>query len=224
MRATEFLTERKFASDIQQQVSAAQSALLSLKPIIVDKGLHKFDIERILNTQRILDALGIVFEYTSDSRDTDFSEVGLAGGEYNPQSDIITIYYTDDFDSIMDDGYDYDAFVMKATETIAHELTHRRQFKDREQNYNPTDGLENREYLAHPDEIMAFANQVATELLNITGYSPSDIIKGLNNPSNKDKHLSTPLMRYLDEFEPNSAERKKFLKYLVMFLSNKEQE
>lgn len=222
MKIIDILVERSFAQDIQQHLSAARSALVTLKKSIVNKGMHKFEIEDELNSNRILQALGIKFEYTNDNRNTDFSEVGLGGGEYSQGNDIITVYYIDGFEDVLDDGYNYDAFVMKATETISHELTHRRQFKDRTQVYNPADGLEGRAYLSHLDEIQAFAKQVATELVNVTGYSTKEILQGLNVPYNTDKHLSTTLMQYLDEFEEGSKERKTFLKYLAMFLTTSE--
>lgn len=214
------LFERNFASDIQQYVSAAKAELVTLKPQLVNQGLELHDVRAVLNNSRIFRALGVQFIQTMSQSNNDFEEVGLAGGQYSPEQDIIHVYYINGLQDVVDDNYTYDEFAMKALETIAHELTHRRQFQDRNEIYSSTDGLEGRAYMAHPDEIQAFAKQVAVELLHVTGYTPQKLIKEIATGQNMTKNLSTPLMHYLDEFEPGTAERKQFLKYLVMFISN----
>ncbi len=111
---------------------------------------------------------------------------------------------------------------MKALETITHELTHRRQYQDRPPMHGSSDDLTGRAYMAHPDELMAFANQVATELLQVSGESPEQLIRSLKNTNSMTRALSTTLTHYLDEFEEGSPERKQFLKYLVMFIGKAE--
>jgi hypothetical protein len=110
-------------------------------------------------------------------------------------------------------------------DTVLHEVIHMRQYRTRNFKYIP--GYESTAHLAktrrsqnyygHPDEIGAYAFNIACEMYEKFGDSKRQIQKYMDGPNSK-RCKRTTYLRYLRTFEPNHPVIKKLKKKVLYYL------
>ncbi|MFV2016161.1 MAG: hypothetical protein ACC656_12075, partial [Candidatus Heimdallarchaeota archaeon] len=94
---------------------------------------------------------------------------------------------------------------------IKHEKLHTKQAAQKGLEHIPNPDVNNqKDYLSHPDEIMAMANTAAHQIFNKNVTIPTNIVIAAN--------LTQAGGGYLKLFNENDPVRKRFLKYVYMYL------
>lgn len=117
--------------------------------------------------------------------------------------------------SLIDDNQ-FDLISRKIADTLSHEVIHMKQYRARDflevdtvDYYEiPEDDFEedeedSRSYLSHPDEINAYAYNIANELLDKNDYS--QVIEKLNKVSDIQIEDSVNLWAYIRAFDKNTS-------------------
>lgn len=110
-------------------------------------------------------------------------------------------------------------------DTVLHEIIHMRQYRTRNfkllPGYQSTAELakirKNQNYYGHPDEIGAYAFNIACEVFNKFGYNKREIVKYLNGKQSLKSKRGT-YTRYLRTFEIDHQVIKKLKKKVLYYL------
>ena len=198
------------------------SELNALKSVLWDKNLSINEIIKILN--ETFEKFLIRFEETYSNKESEYTRVGLDGGDFS-SSGWITIYLTHDIDDVLNGNTNvyYDEFVDLCTALIGHELMHRDQVIKSLKNYDKVPDVDDiKKYLSDHREIEAYAIQTALELLN--NFSKKEIIKKLSSTRELEKlaNWSEGLKWYVYMFDLHSPIVKKFLKKVVEVINDED--
>lgn len=171
------------------------------------------------------DVLGkylIRFEETYIGGESEYSSVGLGGGEMTPSGWVVVNYHRD-LDDVLNGGGTmyYEDFARLLIALIGHELVHREQLLKSVKNFdNIPDPDDIIKYLSDHREIGAYAIQACLELLE--QLDKGEILEKLKSESGQN-HLalfSEGLKWYVRTFEPGDPVLKKFFKKIFEILED----
>lgn len=216
MRFSQFLLEK---AKKPMHLGYIKSELNSLKSKLWDKDLPTHEIIDILNQK--LSKFLIRFTETTSNKTSDYSAVGLDGGDFS-SSGWITINMLSDANEFFNgEGRSYySEFVDLCSALIGHELTHREQAikatKNLEDAPNPDDI---KKYLKDHRELESYAVQAALELLS--HFDKKEILSKLTSSKELDNlsSWSEAMKWYTHTFETTDPVFKKFLKKIVEILT-----
>ena len=220
MISSEFIVER---ATHHTSLSAIQQTLRDLKSELWGNDLTIVEISSILNAR--LRRYFIKFEEVSDTaQDSEYSNVGINGGEYNPGTGYVTIGYTWRLEDVLNGNTReyYEDFTRLLLAVIAHELKHQDQVdKSRHNAYNPQDTNNIKAYLSDSRELEAYAAQAAVELQN--QLDTDDILQKLKTERGRDELAlySEGVKWYVTHFDSSPLLNKFFSKlYTIITTSN----
>ena len=195
--------------------------LKDLESKLWSKDLSVSEIIKILNTK--LEKYLIRFQETYTNKTSEYSRVGLDGGEFSG-SGWITINMTQDADEVLNDQTRvyYSEFVDLATALIGHEMKHRDQILKSLKNFDDIpDTEDSKKYLSDHREIEAYAMQAVLELLPQLGKK--DILSKLSNKLEKLADWSEAVKWYTYTFDEGDPVLKKFVKKIYEILDDEEE-
>ena len=199
----------------------------------------KYDVERLKGTiwenelslseiveqlEDVLNKYLIRFEESYSDGESEYSAVGLGGGQMTA-SGWVVINYHRDLDDVLNGAGTmyYEDFTRLLMALIGHELTHREQLLKSTKNFdNIPDTDDKIKYLSDHREIEAFAIQACLELLD--QLSKEEILEKLKSERGQ-SHLalfSEGLKWYTRMFNSGDPTLKKFLKKVFEILEDDE--
>lgn len=185
---------------------------------------------------RIGERYDVSFEYGSGKTDNE-DYFGLEGGEYFDRVNNITITIVrDDFEKTFTNDNLLEKFIAGLRSILSHEMVHqgqaskynpkykidiKKQVKELQNLVKKHDNDEMLAYLNRKEEIMAWANTMLQELLNL-GHKKEEILTMLKNTeSNKEEleksYAFDAMYRILRQFYPKNWNR--FLKQVVGYIN-----
>lgn len=200
-----------------RHLNAVTADIKSLEKKLWDCNLEVPEIIEILNKQ--LEKYLIRFEEVFSRGNSEYSAVGINGGEFSP-SGWITIGITHDADEVFngDTNAYFSEFLDACSAVIGHELTHRDQVLKSVKNFDNVPDTDNLiQYLSDHREIEAYAVQAALELLPPLGKA--DVLSKLSRLE-KLTLWSNAVKMYVHTFEEGSPILKKFVKKLYSILND----
>lgn len=205
--------------DVQHDLQYVKDQLKIIKPQLVNRDV---DFPRVIE---ILDdsfrPFGIRFVRSPNFSDepepgNDQQTVGLDGAAFDPSSHVINVFVMRGIDQVLNDNYTFSAFAEIFLVLIGHELIHRHQAERSRVQLKDNDPSKMVEYLSQKEEIMAYAHQAAHELVVAFGNEAAPKLLG---DLKKVSAWSSALGLYMNHFDEGDAVRKRFLKYVVEYLT-----
>ena len=204
-----------------QFLNSVIADIKSLEGDLWEKDLEVPEIIEILNQK--LEMYLIRFEETFANGESEYSRVGLSGGEFS-SSGWVTVGITHDADEVLNGETNvyFSEFLDLCAALIGHELTHREQVLKSLKNFvNIPDTDDRTKYLSDHREIEAYAVQAALELLPQLGK-----VETLSKLSNLESLSiwSNVVKMYAHTFDNDSPILKKFVKKLYELLHENEED
>lgn len=136
---------------------------------------------------------------------------GVAFAAHFPEFEEILVITKNHVGRNFDNHRAFLKFDKEIAPLIKHEMLHTKQAAQKNLDNVPNADVSNpKDYLSHPDEIMAMANTAAHQIFNKNVTIPDDVALAANRTQAGDGYI-----RFFDENDPV---RKKFLKYVYMYL------
>lgn len=215
----QFLSER---AQRPHHLSAIKYNIDRLKGKLWEKGLQLDEIIEHLENE--LGRYLIRFEETYADGESEYSAVGLGGGQMTANGWVVINYRRDLDDVLNGDGtMYYEDFSRLLVALIGHELAHREQLLKSTKNFdNIPETDDTIKYLSDHREIEAYAIQACLELLE--QLSKEEILEKLKSERGQ-SHLalfSEGLKWYVRTFDSGDPVLKKFLKKVFEILEDDE--
>jgi len=223
MRSYEFiLTERAIH---HPSLPVIRTTLQNLKSELWENDLVNVEIESILNAR--LRRFYVKFNEVSDTaQDSEYSNVGLNGADYNPSTGFITIGYTWHLAEVLNgETREYfEDFTRLLLAVISHELKHQEQTDKSPHNArNPQDPDDIKAYLSDSRELEAYAAQAAIELEG--QLSTEEVLQKLKTERGRDELslYSEGVRWYVTHFDSSPLLNKFFSKLYSILTTPQDQ-
>ena len=218
----EIITEVIAEAVILPEIAEIKSLLLANKYKLIGRNLNPIKLALLLSG--ILQKLKIKFKYDSST------EYVLSAAGYDAISGDISVEFGNPFVELIndikpDENLKYSKFVDMLIDIIfSHEMIHRKQYQN-VLNKKVISKIRNsdinnpKEYLASPQEQMAYAHDAVKEMINqgLTKVKALELIKSPEKLRNSYKDL--PALDYFrDTFDNNDLSYKKFQKYMYEYI------